>query len=529
MNEQWVHDYIDGLRKNQVDIHPVEHRFNEIPAKKLDIETADWGMAAKVAADMKVRWCGAWGDDRDNHFAVFAVFEKDGVYLMIRTIISNRTPVIPSHTPWYPGANRMERHIQDMLGIAFLDNSDTRRWTRHKAWNEGDYPLRNDFPVEGREVPATTPADNDYKFQKAQGSAVYEIPVGPVHAGITEPGHFRFQAVGEQIIQLEEHLGYAHKGIEKIAVGRDPAGLARLAARVSGDSTVAHGWAACQAMERATKTEPTLRAKYLRAIMAERERIANHLGDIGSICNDVGFGFVHVQFARLREKWQRRSDEIFLHRMMMDNIIPGGVSRDIKPFQIQECFDDIKYFTRQLRRMVNIMEDTPSLTDRLSSTGRLYHETAAQFGSLGYVGRASGQDRDVRRDTPYVPYHDLEFEVPVSEIGDVATRLQIRIDDIRVSLELHQQLLEQLPDDDILVEMNQPTEETKGLGIVEGWRGEIITYVRLNEDGKVARFFPRDPSWFNWPLLEKAVLGNIVPDFPVCNKSFNGSYSGQDL
>lgn len=529
MSDQWVYDYMEGLKKNQVDIHPVEERFSEIPAKKLDIEPADWGIAAKVASDMEARWCGVWGDDRDNHFAVIAVFEKDGVYLMIRTIISTRQPVIPSHTPWYPGANRMERHTQDMLGIAFLDNPDARRWTRHKAWGEGDYPLRNNFPVEGKDIPTITPPDNDYQFQKAQGSAVYEIPVGPVHAGIIEPGHFRFQAVGEKVIQLEEHLGYVHKGIEKIAVGRDPKGLARLAARVSGDSTVAHGWAACQAMERATQTEPPLRAKYLRALMAERERVANHLGDIGSICNDVGFNFAYVQFSRLREVWQRRSDEIFLHRMMMDNVIPGGVSRDIKKFQIQECFDDLKNFRRQLRRMMNILDDHPSLTDRIASTGRLYHETAAQFGSLGYVGRASGQDRDVRRDTPYVPYNTLEIEVPVSEIGDVLTRLQIRAQEIRVSFELQQQLLKELPEGDILVELNQPNEEVKGLGIVEGWRGEIISYVRLDEQGKVARFFPRDPSWFNWPALEKAVLGNIVPDFPVVNKSVNGSYSGQDL
>jgi len=239
--------------------------------------------------------------------------------------------------------------------------------------------LRKDFPVAGTPLAQTPPGDN-YKFLFAHGAGVYEIPVGPVHAGIIEPGHFRFQAVGEMVLNLEERLGYVHKGTEKIAEGRDPVALARLAGRVSGDTTVAHSWAACMAMEKAATVEVPERALFLRAIMAERERVANHLGDIGAICNDVAFSFSFYQFGRLREEWQRLSRDAFGHRFMMDCVVPGGVAHDLVAMVIESMHAQNSVVRQELDRLVALQSELPSLEDRLVTTGYLSPELAATLG-----------------------------------------------------------------------------------------------------------------------------------------------------
>jgi Ni,Fe-hydrogenase III large subunit len=350
-----------------------------------------------------------------------------------------------------------------------------------------------------------------------------------VHAGIIEPGHFRFQAMGEQVLNLEERLGYVHKGIEKIAEGRDPVGLARLAGRVSGDTTVAHAWAACLAMERAAGIEVPERALFLRALMCERERVANHLGDIGAILNDVAFTFGFYQFGRLREDWQRLSREAFGHRFMMDRVVPGGVAVDLDAALIPRMREQLPEFRRQLDKLMAIVNESPSVEDRLVTTGVLKPEYAKALGCLGYVGRASGVDLDVRRDAPYAPYDRLKVTVPAYHYGDVAARVRVRAEECRAAFELIEVLLDGLPAGSIRAAWRAPAAGSEGLGLVEGWRGEILTYVRFGEDGKIARFFPRDPSWTTWPAIELLIHDNIVPDFPVCNKSVNGSYSGHDL
>lgn len=498
------------------------------PAHLLEIDMEDWGRAGEAAANYGCRWAGVWADPRDDEIEVNACLEFQGDYLVLRTAVDIATPLLPSHTPYYMGADRLERHVQDMAGLAFGDHPDARRWTRHQAWSEERFPLRNDFSV-AEKPEETTPADTEYPFAKVQGAGVNEIPVGPVHAGTIEPGHFRFQAVGEDILQLEERLGYAHKGIEKIAVGRDPAELARLAGRVSGDSTVAHTWAACQAMERSVRLNVPARALMLRAIMIERERVANHIGDVGAICNDVGFAFMMAQCGRLREDWQRRSQNVFGHRLMMDFVVPGGVSIDIDNIQIAKLKANHAEFRKELNELYDIIDDNPSLEDRLLTTGRLTQETARKFGVLGYVGKASGLDFDVRHSNPYPPYNKVEVKVPVYEDGDVAARIRVRVDEIYNALDLMDQWLSSIPEGPLCADWPTSVNGNEGIGFIEGWRGEIITYVRFDNNGRIARFFPRDPSWFNWPALEKILLGNIVPDFPVCNKSVNGSYSGQDL
>ncbi len=498
------------------------------PARLIEVSTDDWGRLGAQAQAAGFRWVAGWGEDMGEDMRINACFEKGGAYLLARTAVPRAHPVLASHTPYFPAADRPERHTQDMLGIAFTDHPDARRWTRHQAWKDSEYPLRRGFPVAGH-PPATTPPDHQYRFLFAHGVGVYEIPVGPVHAGIIEPGHFRFQAVGETVLHLEERLGYVHKGIERIAVGRDPEGLARLAGRVSGDSTVAHAWAACQAMEKAAGVEATARALHLRAILAERERVANHLGDIGAILNDVAFTFGFYQFSRLREEWLRVSQQAFGHRLLMDRVVPGGVAADIADNALAPMRAQLPALRKQLDKLMHIVNDSPSVEDRLVTTGVLKPELAAALGCMGYVGRASNVDFDVRRDAPYPPYDRLSINVPVYHYGDVAARLRVRVEETRESLRLLEELLGTLPAGPVRAAWRAPAAGAEGLGLVEGFRGECLAYVRFGEDGRVARYFPRDPSWTTWPALELLIHDNIVPDFPVCNKSVNGSYSGHDV
>ncbi|NOY12986.1 MAG: Ni,Fe-hydrogenase III large subunit [Deltaproteobacteria bacterium] len=495
---------------------------------RLSLQPGNWGRVAELAAQQGLRWSAVWGDHCPPQISIRAVlFGSDG-HLLLETAVDEQRPELTSQSPFYPAAERPERTLHDMFGVQFSGHPDDRRWLRHQAWDENDFPLRRDFPRNGKRSTATT-GDSSYPFPAVAGEGVYEIPVGPVHAGIIEPGHFRFQAVGETILRMEEHLGYVHKGIEKIAEGRDLAGLTRLAGRVSGDSSVAHSWAACQAAERALQVEPSSRALALRAILAERERIANHLGDMGAICNDVGFAFAQVQMSRLRELWQRQNLELFGHRLLMDRVVPGGVCCDLTPQQISTLQRAGDCLHRDIEELLPLLLEYPSLQDRLRTTGVLSPEDARRFGVTGYIGRASNLQDDLRRDAPYAPYDRLQVRVPAYLEGDVAKRLRVRGEEVLVSLELQQQLLHELPPGALRVACPPPGREVEGIGLIEGWRGEMLAYLRLDAESRVLRYFPRDPSWLSWPVLEVLLKNVIVPDFPVCNKSVNGSYSGHDL
>jgi Ni,Fe-hydrogenase III large subunit/NADH:ubiquinone oxidoreductase subunit C len=494
----------------------------------IEISAADWGRAAAVAQRDKWRWAGVWADDCESALQVYCCLQKNSGYLILSTQLPPGQACLASQAPYYWAADRPERHVQDLFGIRFEGHPDPRRWIRHQAWDAHSYPLRKNFPAGGQND-AETPPDQDYPFLEAQGESVYQIPVGPVHAGIIEPGHFRFQAIGETVLHLEERLGYVHKGIEKIAEGRDPAGLARLAGRVSGDSTVAHAWAACLAMERAAGIEAPPRALYLRAILAERERVGNHLWDMAALCNDVGFAFAYYQFGRLRELWLRESLSGFGHRLLMDRIVPGGVQTDISAQTCKQMRESAALLRKELNELLTILDYNSSLEDRFIGAGFLSKELADALGALGFVGRASGQTFDVRKDIPYAPYDCLQVKVPVENQGDVASRFWVRYKELRVSLHLIEALLDAKPAGEISVPWQAPANGAQGFAAVEGWRGEVLCFVRFGADNRVQRYWPRDSSIVNWPALEKLVLGNIVPDFPVCNKSVNGSYSGHDL
>ncbi len=348
-----------------------------------------------------------------------------------------------------------------------------------------------------------------------------------MHAGIIEPGHFRFTCDGETVVRLEERLGYVHKGVDLLMTGAPLARAAKLAGRVSGDSTVAYAFAFARAVEAAAGIAPPARAVSLRAVMAELERIANHIGDFGAICNDAAFGIMLAHCAVLRERVLRACQECFGHRLMMDRIVPGGVTIDLdaeRVARLRALVDELRATMKPLERLY---DGTPSLQDRTAGTGRLRPALAAQFAPGGFIGRASGRNFDARRDLAYAPYDALMFAVPVLQDGDVNARIWIRLKEIEASLSLLNQLLRDLPAGPVAQPLDDGV-DGEGMAVVEAFRGDVVAWLRV-AGGVIERCHLRDASWFQWPLLEAVIEGNIVADFPLCNKSFNCSYSGHDL
>jgi Ni,Fe-hydrogenase III large subunit len=468
--------------------------------------TGDWTQAIGRLAKGECALLGLWADDDLVHMALL-----DAGYRIERVSHRCRHASYPSVGASHPPALRLERAIRDLHGLKALGSPDTRAWLDHGVW-----PTSR---------PGASPAD--YKFLPVEGEGLHEIPVGPVHAGIIEPGHFRFTANGEHVVRLEQRLGYVHKGIESLMRGADLDRAAKLAGRTSGDSTVAYAFAFALAAESALQMTPPSRAVALRGIAAELERLANHFGDIGAICNDASFALMHAQTGILRERVLRAAEVCFGHRLMMDLIVPGGVSRDIAPEGSAVLRALIAEIRRVFPRLIELYDATASLQDRTVTTGVVKPDYARRFGAGGYVGRASGRDYDARRDLPYAPYDHLRFDVPVLEAGDVNARVWIRIREVEQSLSILEQLLDALPQNDLRSVVVARAGE--GLALVEAFRGDVLVWLRLTGDGTVARCHLRDASWFQWPLLETAIEGNIVADFPLCNKSFNCSYSGHDL
>jgi Ni,Fe-hydrogenase III large subunit len=459
---------------------------------------AAWEQATQRLNSAEVSLLGLWAEPG---FAHMALRQSEACEVLSFACDRNR---FPSVGRVHPPAIRLERAIRDLVGLEPEGLPDTRPWLRHG----GAYP-----------------------FLPAEGESLHQIPVGPVHAGIIEPGHFRFTANGETVVRLEARLGYVHKGIDALMTGASIERTAVLAGRVSGDSTVAFALAFAQAVEAALGVEVPPRAVWLRALAAELERLANHFGDFGAVCNDAAFAVMHAQCGLLREQVLRAADACFGHRLMMDRVIPGGTRCDL-PWEGERLLRALVADVRsRFPDLVELYEDTASLKDRTVGTGILSSALAHQFAAGGYVGRASGRSFDARRTPGYAPYDRLQFEVPVVQAGDVNARVWIRIREIEQSTALVEQILRGLPSGQISVPVatSGSSGNREGLALVEGFRGDILAWVRIGPDGKIARCHLRDPSWFQWPLLEAAIEGNIVADFPLCNKSFNCSYSGHDL
>lgn len=505
IGQQTLLDYLSGGR-------PVPgHR----PWPRYMLDEEGWqGLIGQLAVSDWVL-LGLWGEGAEIHCALRDDLTND--IAVCSLACPDRS--FPSMAHVRPAALRLERAIFDLHGLAPAGAADRRPWLDHGRWPRL-------FPIGlHRQPPA--PGPYAYPFLPVEGESLHQIPVGPVHAGVIEPGHFRFHCAGETVVRLEERLGYTHKGIEGLMAGRQVPEAARIVARVSGDSTVAYSLAFARAVEAAAGTEAPPRAVWLRALMAELERIANHFGDIGAICNDAAFALMLAECSLLREEVLRANRDCFGHRLLMDCIAPGGVVPDLTPDGAARLLALVRSLRPRFAELVEMYDDNPSLQDRTMGAGIVTPALAHRFGAGGFVGRASSRAVDARRTPGYPPYDDLDPPVPVHAEGDVNARIWVRIEEAQASLDLIERILAALPDGPRFKPI--PTRAGEGMALVEGFRGEILVWVRLSEVGRVVRCHPRDPSWFQWPLLEAAIENNIVADFPLCNKSFNCSYSGHDL
>ncbi|HXD39674.1 MAG TPA: NADH-quinone oxidoreductase subunit C [Ramlibacter sp.] len=502
-----------------------------LPLWRAGVDATQWIVAARTVAQSGGRLVALWGCDRsggaDAALAVCAAYAvKEGLVWLDLPMGDERIGY-PDLAGIFPFAGRMQRAAADLLGIAATGHEDTRPWPNHGAWPEGYLPLRRNATAA---VGSMSPRPlQDYAFVRVEGDGVHEIPVGPVHAGIIEPGHFRFSVVGEKVLRLEQRLGYTHKGIEQRFTQLAPLEGHKLAGRVSGDSTVAFAWAYCMALESAADCAVPQHAQWLRALMLERERVANHLGDLGALGNDAALSFGLAQFSRLREDWLRLSQLAFGHRLMMDCVVPGGVAVDLDAAMRQRIQHQCDAIEAEVGALATIYESHAGLQDRFATTGIVAPPLAAQLGLTGLAGRASGQRADLRCDQPWAPYDSLGVNIAVHQNGDVAARVAVRFQETFESLRLLRALCDKLPGGQVRAAVEVPREPAMGAGWIEGWRGEVFVALELASDAGIRRCHCHDPSWQNWPALEHAVIGNIVPDFPLINKSFNLSYSGQDL
>ncbi|MDQ0358665.1 Ni,Fe-hydrogenase III large subunit [Rhodoplanes tepidamans] len=486
------------------------------PWSRYEVETMAFEAIAQALGQGEREMLGLWAESGMVHLAVRRIGEAPCV--VSTAVIDGRFPSVGvRHAP----AIRPERAIRDLFGYEPVDAPDLRPWLDHGAWT-----LAGPLGRRGDPVPRH-PAD--YPMLPVTGDGLHEIPVGPVHAGIIEPGHFRFTANGETVVRLEERLGYVHKGIDGLLTDVPLERAGKVVARVSGDSTVAASFAFARAVEAALGLDVPRRATVIRGVMAELERLANHFGDIGAICNDAAFAIMLAHCGIFREKILAASAAVFAHRLMMDTIVPGGVTANITAEGARLIVATLDEITPAFEEIVRLYEDTPSIQDRTCGTGHLAADLAVRFAAGGPVGRASARDFDARRDLAYAPYAGHAFEVPVLTAGDVDARVQIRIREVAASMKLIREWLRALPEGPTLAPVPDAAAPAEGIAVTEAFRGDLLVWLRLLPGRKVARCHVRDASWFQWPLLEAAIENNIVADFPLCNKSFNCSYSGADL
>ena len=499
----------------------------EVPAKKIVAVCKDLYFEHKLplktitAADNR---------KEGNGFRIFYVFGVPGENVFLAPFITLKDQEgFPSVTKDIHEASGYERRIKTFFGLTPVGHPNPRGMLLHENWPEGVFPLRKDF--DWRTRPAI--AEGKYKFLKVEGEGIYEIPVGPVHAGIIEPGHFRFSVAGEEILLLEPKLGYKHKGTEKLFETLPLKDKVRLSERVSGDTSFTHSLAFCQAAENLAGINIPERAKYLRVVFSELERLANHFNDIGFIMLDAGYGFGGSNGARLRETVMQLHEGLSGSRYLRGVNAIGGVKKDISTEKGKEVWEALEKMRKDFTEVIEIAGESNTLFNRLQSTGKLDYQLAVDHGVLGVAGRGVGIRHDARLEYPYAGYPELKFNIALEKDGDVRARFHVRVKEVHSSIAIIGQALEKmallsdnkLPEDqEIIFRKN-----SFAVGVAEGWRGEIVYFILTDSAGNISRADVRDPSFINWTVLGHAGKGNVVPDFPLINKSFDLSYSGNDL
>lgn len=463
----------------------------------------------------------------DKTFKIYYVFGIPKSEYFIAPFISLlSTTEFPSLTPVIHELSWYEREIHTFFGLTPVGYPVTLQpLILHDNWPVDKFPLRKDFKWDSR--PPISKANN-YKFNVIKGEGIYELPVGPIHAGIIEPGHFRFSLAGEEIVSLEPQLGYVHKGIEKLFETLPLADTVKLSERVSGDSSFNHSLSYCQALEDLSDTEVPLKAQFLRVIFAELERLANHFNDFAFIMLDTAFTFGGSQGTRLRERVLQLNEKLTGSRFLRGVNVIGGVSVDIPRDTHKALFDELKDIQRDFLEVLDISYDSTSMMNRLKGSGILDKQTAIDHGVVGVAAKALGLAKDARVDYPYAGYTTIKVKVALQKSGDVLARYEVRVEEITNSFDIIKQAIDKLGSGPIANKTRPMRKNSKAVAITEGWRGDIVYCVFTDKEGNIARVVVRDPSYLNWPAVPYAVVGNPVPEFPLINKSFNLSYSGAD-
>ncbi len=494
---------------------------SELPGVVGGLLDAGWRLA--LVAGHEDRPAHPFPDSADGYRIVYVFLRAGGP--QGRGERAEVTLALPRADAWFPSvaassyqAGRFEREVRDLFGVPVRDHPQPYRLTRHANWPAGHYPMRSDADP----APAFT-GNDPFPFLEVEGEGVYEIPVGPIHAGLIEPGHFRFTVVGESILQLRFRLWFLHRGIEKLFQGRTPAEGVALAERISGDTAVGHALAYVQAVEDAAGTVVGERVLLIRALLLELERLYNHVGDLGAIVNDVGYGVAKSHCDALKERLLRHNKALTGHRLLRGGVLVGGARLLTEP--------DVALVADVAARadeVARVALAHPIVANRVVGQAVLGLAAARSYATLGYVARASGLATDARAEHPSA---DLgpSFEVVTEDAGDVRARFEMRRREIAVSARLVADLAGRVAALPVTAPVPPRPGAAAGLGVVEGWRGTIVHRVELDAAGAVSRLKAVDPSFFNWAAVGVALTDTIVPDFPLCNKSFNLSYAGNDL
>lgn len=459
-------------------------------------------------------------------YYTFAI-RSAGLILTVKTVLNNHNKVLQSITPEIHAANLYEREIKDMYGIIFDGHPDLRGLVFHENWPEDLHPLRKEFNV--YEKPEFT--DRSQEFIKIDGTGVFEVPIGPVHAGIIEPGHFRFSVAGEPIINLEAKLYYVHKGIEKLSENQPFEKVLFISERISGDETFSNSLAYCQAIEKIAGLECVPdRARFGRTILCELERIYNHLGDIQGVCIDVAYGFAAYQFGMMRRWMQMLNEEVTGSRFLRSANKPGGLRKDFIKYKENTILTNMQKLEKEFNETVDIIKSNSLFIDRVENTGLVSLNIANDLNAVGPAARAAGITADVRKDFSYAAYNEIDFKIPEHRNGDVNCRMNVKINELNESINIIRQAIDKMPSEgEILEPVTRITPYKYAFGLTESPRGENCHWVMSGEKNTIFRYKIRTPSFCNWPVLCHAVKGNVIPDFPLINKSFNLSYSGNDL
>ncbi|ADY54498.1 NADH dehydrogenase (ubiquinone) 30 kDa subunit [Syntrophobotulus glycolicus DSM 8271] len=467
----------------------------------------------------------ACNDERELNdcFSLFYTFKdiRNKLIIVLKVLIRETEPEFPSLTPILPAANWYEREIRDMFGLDPKGHPDKRHLAVHKTWPAKHYALRRDFNLKA----AVPWVEGETAFNRVDGEGVMQVPVGPIHAGIIEPGHFRFSTVGEKVLNLEAQLFYTHRGMEKISEGKTSRQGLLIAERICGACSFSHSTAYCLAWEKLSGTRVPERALYIRTIGVELERLYNHIGDVGNICAGVGLAFGTMQGARLKEEMQQLNERACGSRFLRGINIPGGVRKDLDTGSREDILITLDKVEIEFKEVTEILLANDSYLDRTQNTGILQKALARDLHAVGPAARSAGVDEDTRRDLPHLVYPKLSFRVPVYQEGDVLARVRIRVEEVFQSIGMIRQALDLMPPGELAAEMNQAPPYSYAIGMTESARGENVHLIMTDGKNRLYRHMVRSASYCNWAVLPSTVPGNIVPDFPLINKSFELCYS----